>query len=359
MVKKTISSLELAALVPELQFLVSGRIDQIYQQEHELLFQIYVPGEGKRLLRLVPGKFCCLTTRKETVLNPSSFSMQLRKYLDHAFIQTIYQQDSERILVLEVETKNKFFLITELFSKGNVVLTDAEFKIIAVLEQQSWKDRMVKPGVKYLFPHSFDWKTLTLPALKKILERSTKRNLATALATELGLGGIYAEEVCHQAQVDKEKVPAAITVSDQKNILAALQGIQRQLKSASGFIYAEQITPFPLSGEKELKKTTTYSEAIDTLKSSELVSPYEKKIAQLTRMKEQQEAACGSLQEEITVNTQKADLIYTKYSPLQKLLSIVKELRKTKSWSEVETELKREKNIRKIDLKNKKVIIGL
>ncbi len=359
MAKTTISSVELAALVSEFQLLVSGRIDQIYQQEQELLLQIYLAGKGKHLLRLVPGKFCCLTHRKETALKPSAFSMQLRKYLDHAFIRKIYQQDSERILVLAVEKKEKFFLIIELFSKGNVVLTNAEFNIIAVLEQQFWKDRVVKPGVKYLFPHSFDWKTLTLPALKKVLEHSTKRNLATALATELGLGGIYAEEVCRRAQVEKEKVPAAVIAAEQKKLLGALQGLQHQLHSPSGFIYAEQITPFPLVEQKELRQTTTYSEAIDRLKSSVIVSPYEKKIAQLIRMKEQQEAACTHLQEEINRNTQKADLIYTKYSPLQKLLLIVKELRKTKSWGDVETELKREKNIRKIDLKNKRVVIEL
>jgi predicted ribosome quality control (RQC) complex YloA/Tae2 family protein len=39
-----------------------------------------------------------------------------------------------------------------LFSKGNVILTDSEFEIIAVLERQIWKERTVKPGEKYIFP---------------------------------------------------------------------------------------------------------------------------------------------------------------------------------------------------------------
>ena len=42
-----------------------------------------------------------------------------------------------------------------------------------------------------------------------------------------------------------------------------------------------------------------------------------------------------------------------------KLLDIVKELRKVKDWKDVEKELKKEKKIAKVDLKNKKVLIEL
>lgn len=359
MAKKSIFSLELAALVNELQSLISGTIDQIYQLDKELLIRIHVSGAGKQLLRIVPGKFCCLTGSKEMALKPSSFSMQLRKYLDHARIRTIYQHQAERILVLELEKKEKYYLITELFSKGNVVLTDEQYQIIAALEQQSWKDRSVKPGVKYIFPSSLNWKILSGPEFQNILKQSTKRNLATSLATELGLGGWYAEAVCAAAGVSKDKVPADVTLAEQKLILAALRGFIQQIENPRGFIYAEQITPFPLPGEKLLRETTTYNEAIDTLKSVELVSPYEKKIATLMRMREQQETALIHLQEEIAFNTQKAERIYEKYTPLQKLLSIVQGLRKTKNWAEIERELQKEKNITAIDLKNKKVTVNL
>ena len=44
---------------------------------------------------------------------------------------------------------------------------------------------------------------------------------------------------------------------------------------------------------------------------------------------------------------------------IQKLLDIVKEMRKSKNWSDVAWELKKEKKIVKVDLKNKKVIIDL
>ena len=112
MPKKTISSLELAALVNELQILVKGKVSQIYDfDKKEILLQLHAPGKGKQLLKIIPGKFICLTKEKKVQLRPTGFCMQLRKYLDNAFIKDIYQQDAERIIVFELEKQNKYYLI--------------------------------------------------------------------------------------------------------------------------------------------------------------------------------------------------------------------------------------------------------
>src|SRR3989344_1084207 len=75
MPKKTLSSLELAALVSELHFLIHSKLTHIYQlNEEEFLFQFHVPGRGKQLLRVLSGKFICLIeTKEETPLKPSGF----------------------------------------------------------------------------------------------------------------------------------------------------------------------------------------------------------------------------------------------------------------------------------------------
>ena len=163
MPKKSISSLELAALINELQFLVNGKVSQIYHPENNvLLLQLHAPGKGKRLLKIISGKWLCLTTQKESVLRPSGFCMQLRKYIDNAAIRNIYQQGSERAVIFELEKEEKYFLIVELFSKGNVILTDVKKIIITALEAQEWKDRTIKPKEKYVFPPlDIDWKGLT------------------------------------------------------------------------------------------------------------------------------------------------------------------------------------------------------
>src|SRR3989344_2259931 len=267
MPKKSISSLELTALVNELQFLVQSKLSQIYHQdEKELLLQFHVTGTGKELLKIIAGKLLCLTSNKDAPIKPSAFCMQLRKYIEGAFLESLYQKDAERVVVFELEKKDRYYFIVELFSKGNVILTDKNYQIIGVLEEQIWKDRAVKPKEKYIFPLAgHNWKTITPKELKEVFEKSEKRNTATTLATEVGLGGIYAEEVCLLNEIDKDKSPKTVT-------------------------YEEEITPFPLQGQKVVQETKTYSEAIDGLNPFQIVSPYVQKIKSLEKnISDQQE----------------------------------------------------------------------
>ena len=355
--KKGISSLELAALVNELQFLVKGKVSQIYHKDQEVMFQLHAVGEGKRLLKIIPGKYLSLTTEKESALRPSGFCMQLRKYLSNAFIKSISQKDAERIVVFEFDKKEPYYMIIELFSKGNIVLTDENYNIISVFVWQKWKDRTVKPKEIYKFPApGVNWKTITEKELSEILEKSEKKNLATALATELNLGGVYAEEILKIMGADKNVSPKE---GNAKKILAELKNILKKIKDPKGHIYEDDITPFPLQDQKEKMITKTYNEAISTINPFHVTSPYEKKINALKRTIERQEEAIALQEHNIEENSQKGELIYEKYMPLQKLLGIVKEMKKTKEWSEIEKELKKEKKIQSVDLKNKKVIIEL
>ena len=359
--KKNLSSVEVAALVQELQILVGGKLPQMYHQvDKEFLFQFHVPRLGKILLKVIPGKFLCLTRKKEVPLTPSSFCMQLRKYLDNAYVKAVYQKDSERIIVLELEKEQVYHLIIELYSKGNIILTDASYRIIGALEQQTWKDRFIKVGLEYKFPASLaNWKTITGKQLLGLLVRSAAKNLATSLATDMGLGGVYAEDLCRRAQVDKDKLPAAVEVEEGKALMKGLQEMRTLLQKPNGHIYTEQITPFPLQRSEPVIITPTYNEAIDTLNPYTIISPYEKKIRTMEKMISSQEESISSLKEKIEVNSNKGERIYEHYAPLHRLLEIVKELRKTKDWKDVEQELRKEKKIRQVDLKNKRITIDL
>ena len=358
--KKSISSVELAALIEELQILVRGTISQIYQpSEKEVLIQIHAGG-AKHLLKIISGKFLCLTNRKETALTPTSFCMQLRKYLDHAYLKSIKQKDGERIAIIELEKKETFYLIMEFFSKGNIILTDKEYNIIGTLEQQLWKDRIIKVKEQYKFPaSSLNWKEMTEKQFADLLSNSDKKNIATSLATELGLGGTYAEELCYLSGIDKDLSPKLVDKKSVRNIFHSFQEMLKWIKTPRGYFYAEQITPFPLKNQLSIKETPTYNQAIDTIRLEQKTSPYEKKIKTLEKTIESQQESINKQENDIITNTQKADSIYEKYAPIHKLLEIVKDLRKTKEWKDVEIELKKEKKIKKVDLKHKKVVLDL
>ncbi|MBT4538976.1 hypothetical protein HOC32_01680 [Candidatus Woesearchaeota archaeon] len=359
--KKSISSVELTAIVEELQFLVKGKFTQIYHQEkRELLLQLHASGKGKLLLKIIPGKYVCFTKTKQSQLRPTGFCMLLRKYIGNGFIRSIKQQGAERILVMEIERKETYYLIFELFSKGNIILTDKDYTVIGALDQNTWKNRTIRTRYPYVFPEvRVNWKKITPKQLKELLQKSEKKNLATALATEVGLGGLYAEEVCLKATVDKTVLPPEVSAVQVKSLIAAIDEIHKALKKPTGNIYENEITPFILEGKKPLKTVTSYTSALDLLKPFQVTSPYEKKIATIGRMIGRQEEALNNLQKKIDLNKQKGELIYGQYQPLSKLLSIVKTLREKKTWNDVGTELKKEKKITQVNLKKKSVTIEL
>ncbi|MDP3990090.1 MAG: NFACT family protein [archaeon] len=361
MQKKNISSLELAAIVNELQFLVKGKISQIYHQEKtELLLQLHAIGKGKQYLKIVPGKFLSLTTEKDAPLRPTGFCMLLRKYLSNAFIKSITQKDSERILVFEFDKKETFYLIIELFSKGNIVLTNKDLMIIGSLDRQIWKDRIVRAKEEYVFPTpGVNWKEIGEKKLQEILRTSDKKNLAVALATELGLGGVYAEEVCKLNGLDKSMEPSQVSTKEISGILNTLKEFLQKIKQPAGYIYEDNITPFALKDQQEIEKIGMYSEALDRIKPFLRESPYEQKIKSLNKTIATQEAAIKEQEQKIEDNSQKGELIYEKYTPLQKLLDIVKELKKENGWQEIEKELKKEKKIQSVNLIKKSVVIEL
>jgi len=361
MPKKSISSLELSVLVQELQYIIKGKITQIYHQENnEFLLQLHIPSQGKQLLKIIPGKWLCLTKNKDVPERPSGLCLQLRKYLNQAFIKDFYQWETERIVVFELERSEKYYLIIEFFSKGNVLLTDKDYHIIAAMEKQFWKERTLKAKEKYLPPSGgINWKKITEKELSNILQKSEKKNLAISLATEIGLGGLYSEEICKLSGIDKTKLPKEVDFSEAKHLLKSLKHLIKLLDEPKGFIYADEVTPLLLSNQTPLKTLENYNQAIDALNPFVLKSPYQKKIETLQRMVSSQEEAVQKQQDLITENSRKGELIYEKYADLQKLLDIVKEMRKSKEWREIETELKKVKKIKKVDLKDKKVVLEL
>lgn len=354
--------MEVAALVNELQFLVKSKLTQIYHpSEREFLLQFHVPDKGKQLLRMVSGKWFCLVEEKAVPIKPSGFCMQLRKYLDNAFVKNMYQKDSERIIIFELDKLETYFLIVELFSKGNIILTKQNYEIITALEKQVWKERTIEPGKVYLFPPaSVNWKELSGKKLADTITKSDKRNLATVLATDIGLGGVYAEELCRRAGVDKDIPPAKILSAEVKKIAQALDEMLSFLEKPKGYCYPDQITPLPLATlEKPSTVTPSYNEAIAQLEPFEKQSPYDKKIKTIHRMINEQEEAVQRLESFIISAAGKGEHIYGQYQPLQRLVDIVKELRKTNSWGEIAVELKKEKKIKSVNLKEKTIIVEI
>ena len=202
--KKQLSSLDAHFLAKELSQLKGSKIDKIYQPEEDLIiFSFYKTNAGKKILKIKVGISAYLINEKENYDETLGFGMFLRKHLDGFFLENAEQLEPERILkfTFKIKDEKKFFYI-EFFGKGNAILCNENNAILNALEHHDFRERSIRPKLKYVYP-MMNHNLFELKDFNIIFKNSKKDSVVTCLAIELGLGGLYAEEVCSLSHADK------------------------------------------------------------------------------------------------------------------------------------------------------------
>lgn len=364
--KEEISSIELSYLVQELQEIVGGRIDKIYQKEKNFLITMHVPRKGRKMLKItLPGKIY-LTEHKETFPDtPSGFSIFLRRHLSNTKIISITQKNFERILEIEFEGKeeNKK-IILELFGNGNLVVCNEEGKIISAFDSVKMKDRTVRGGIKYEYPPTqTNTPIITEKEFKDIIKNSKMDSIVKILAVDFSLGGLYAEELCLLTKIDKGK--KTLSATEQKILYEALKKLFSKKISAN--TCEEEVLPFKLKQFKNIESYETYSEALDDKFSEKIISNYtteaeNKKQSEIDTQKQiikQQEEAIKGLKISAEENQRKGEIIYEHYDEVKEMLASLNIARKKYSWEEIKTRLKNHKKVKQVNDKQGTIIVEL
>ncbi|MBW2971197.1 NFACT family protein [Candidatus Woesearchaeota archaeon] len=367
------TSLDLHYLLKELDGLIGAKVDKIYHpNKKELLLQFYSRDLGKKILRIVVPDFMYLTEVKhEQPQTPSGFCTFLRKRLDNARLKHVNQLGFERIVELVFEAKEENYrFVFEMFSKGNMVLCKEDYTIISPLEIQHWSQRTVKPRVKYEYPKK-DVNLLELGEEKfASLLKSKKKSVVRTLAVDLGLGGIYAEELCLRAKLDKNKKEL-----DAKEITMLYKQISKMLDSSSNpRVYfvdgkAVGVTPIELEQSKGLKSKVfeSYNLALDSVLTEQLeksvkkevLSKHEQRLEKMKLIVKKQEEHVKKLEQDIEDNNKKAEIIYNNYKTIEQILKELNEISKKHSWKEIREKLKGHKVVKEINPKEKTVVVEL
>lgn len=377
--KKDISSLELHYLLREFQPLLGGKVEQVYQLgREELVIQFHVPSIGKRIMRFILGKMVYLASSKPPVPEtPPGFCLYLRKRLCNARLRSVRQLGFERIMELIFENKDqRFKLVVELFSTGNIVLCDEKDTILSVLEQQEWKDRSLKPRIPYTYPgREFNPIDLKRDSLASMLIRSNKDSLVKALAIELGLGGVYAEELCIAAKVGKTIKPNQLTPKEVDAVSTALAALfSKDIAARVVFEDPSQsdvkdVVPFPLSFYEAFpfRECDSFNQALDSVvtvhaEKAELTKSASASKTKLSKVEEiisQQTQRIAGLEASAAENQRKGEVIYENYPLVEVLLREINEIRKKSSWTGVKESFRSHKLVRKIDEKTGEITVEL
>lgn len=355
--KDKMTSVDVAVIVTELQILIDAKLDKVYQHEDEIRLKMYVARERHDLL-IKAGKLMYLTKYPRPSLKIApSYSMLLRKHLKGGRITSIDQHDFDRVIEIHVQRAEvKRILIIELLPRGNVILLSEDRKIILPLTTMSLRSREVRRGEQYAFPplqkNPID---ITESELHALFEESD-RNLVSTLASRLNMGGLYAEEVCIRAEVDKNIPSRDISGSQLQKIHSAMSKLFEPISSGKlephiVFEKGEEIDALPFElyqyVENERAYFNSFNEALDEFFSRKAIniakSVKNEKLVVSERTSRQQEHAIEKFKQEEKECIEKAEEIYTQYQKIEGIFKSINDARKQGySWKKINAAIKGE-----------------
>lgn len=337
--KEAVSSFDLIAIVAELQELVGGHLDKIYQDGEDFHFKVNIPGGGHREVFVRPGKWLCLREKAEAPETLPPFASALRRYLSNASITAIAQRGFDRVVIFSLQTERACDLVVELFGGGNIVLVEDGETILCQRTQVLW-NRQIKTGQKYDFPpggmNPLDVDRAAFHAKVKAGKGATARTLAS----ELNLGGLYAEELCLVAGVDKKTKASSLSEEQLDALFTALNNLivavqeDRRPAVITGEGGAIDAVPMDLKtyAENDRIPCATFSEALskflDTASATEEkmeATPQEKVAARYQRRIEQQEESIRTLGLEAKKHELLALFLFDHFQEFEELLKTIRE----------------------------------
>ncbi|CAB3289724.1 NFACT-R_1 domain-containing protein [Methanocaldococcus lauensis] len=366
--KTEITNVDVCCIVNELQSLINGRLDKAFlidnEQNRELILKIHAPEGGSREVVISVGKYKYITLtnyEREKPKLPPSFAMLLRKYLKNAKIIKIEQVNFDRIVIFHFEVKGEVYkLIAELFGEGNIILLNSEDVIILPLRIERWSTRNIVPKEKYKFPpqkplnpYNLDF-SIAYEVFKDYFLENKDVECVRLISRVFGIGGLYAEEICERAGIDKKKKD--LSEEEIKKLFETSKNLfneifnnrkpQIVLKDGEYF----DVVPIDLKKYQDLEKKyyNSFLEAVDdyfakflfSVEIKKEKSKIEREIERQENILKRQLETLNKYKEESEKNQIKGDLIYANYQIVEELLNTIRKAREKMDWARIKKIIK-------------------
>jgi predicted ribosome quality control (RQC) complex YloA/Tae2 family protein len=353
--KLSMSNLDIKVCTQELKNAIGARVDRVYELSGTFLLRLRIPRKGRQDLVIEPGRRIHLTSMKYRLpKRPSSYAMLLRKHLANSRLSSVEQVDFERVVELRFRGRKEYTLVAELFGTGNLVLCDEKRVIVKPWRTEKWRHRTLKSGEKYAYPpqRGLDVCSLDLKALQEALADAP--DVVRGLASNLGIGGQIAEEICARAKVDKRTQVKKLSEAKLRGLLEVIASLLSQ-KPAPQIVYGndEPIDVLPFNfviyAGKRTEQFETFNRAIDEYFSKLVVREtieeqkkgFERGVKRLRSRLDKQEARLTELEERGREFKKQADLVTSQHEKIDQILHRLMELRSAKGWKDAIKELKR------------------
>ncbi|WP_232702374.1 ribosome rescue protein RqcH [Halobacterium wangiae] len=365
--KRELTSVDLVALTAELNDYKGAKVDKAYLYGDDLVrlkMRDFDRGRVELLLEVGETKRAHVAAPEhvpDAPGRPPNFAKMLRNRLSGADFHEVRQHGFDRILEFEFRREDQdTTIVVELFGDGNVAVLDQNGEVVDCLETVRLQSRTVAAGAQYGFPSArvnpidLDFEAFAA----KMCQSDT--DLVRTLATQLNFGGLYAEELCTRAGVEKTK-DIGKADEDEFRVLydestRLFEGIRAGELDPRVYFEREDgededgapnrgqrvdVTPIPLREREELPADVfdRFNDALDDYftnldtteeeESGEAVSrpDFEAEIEKQKRIIEQQQQAIDDFEEQAEAEREKAELLYGNYDLVDELLGVVADAR--------------------------------
>ncbi len=339
--KDRFTALDTRALVREIRSLSRARVDKVFDHPGPgWSIALRVPGEGRRDLVIVPGRFAALVGRTEATEGLSPMARELRRLLVGTRLDRATEPGGERYLEVEfvAAADASCLLAVELFGQGNLVVARGG-KIVAALRSKTWAHRSVRVGAEYAPPpgRADPWQA-SAAEIQAALE-SSRTDRATTLAARLTFGGPVAEEILARTGLSGNS-PAT---EDPERSAEAIHGCVREIVAEvgdrpRGHLYRRgellvDVEPFPsrrLAGDPTIAEQAfdSFSEAallyfrgLPAVASARPARSEPGGVAELLRQRAQQLAAVDALSNEADRKRSEAETILARFPEVERLVA--------------------------------------
>ena len=177
--KTRYSGLDLHCQMQELKSLIGMRINKIYDIDKKTYLLRLQRTEEKAVILFESGSRIHSTNSVWPKSDaPSGFTMKLRKHLKNKRLENIYQFKTDRVAVLQFGTNEVTnYIIIEMYDRGNIILTDHEHVILAVLRPRL-NDENNKVIVRETYPVSNEGpiekaEEITIEKIREIIAKAS------------------------------------------------------------------------------------------------------------------------------------------------------------------------------------------
>lgn len=272
--KQRYSSLDVKIISHELSnTLVTLRLANVYDLSSRIFLLKFAKPDHRQQLLIDSGFRCHLTSfARATATTPTPFVARLRKFLRTRRCTKVSQIGTDRVIEIQF-SDGAYRLFLEFYAGGNIILTDNELTILALLRSvgEGEEHEQYRAGLKYNLSlrQNYDGiPALTKERLRDGLQKAVRRQqeeaqksggkkmkkkagdaLRRALAvTTTEFPPVLIDHVLHLSGVDRELQPDQVLASDEllEKVLHALEKANGVLEDitrddvATGYILAKQ-----------------------------------------------------------------------------------------------------------------------